>query len=195
VVEEDRDRSDATARLARVGPFLYNPAVFDFTRKGAAMKIRILSAAAVAAAVTMTIACGGEAPPASSTAEPAAAPASSTGRIFFVQPRDGDTIKSMSTLEFGYEGPSTVAAVPPGELTPADVRPGMLHHHLGVDTDCLPDGVVIPKADPWIHFGDGKNVIEMQLAPGQHRLALQAGDDMHRTLPGLCQVITVTVIE
>ena len=40
--------------------------------------------------------------------------------------------------------------------------------------------------------GDGKNVIEAQLTPGPHRLAVQAGDDMHRTLPGLCQVINVT---
>jgi Domain of unknown function (DUF4399) len=53
--------------------------------------------------------------------------------------------------------------------------------------------VIIPKADPWIHFGDGKNVIEMSLTPGQHRLAVQAGDDMHRTLPGMCEVINVTV--
>ena len=49
------------------------------------------------------------------------------------------------------------------------------------------------KADPWIHFGDGKNVIEMQLKPGTHRLAVQAGDDMHRTISGMCEVISVTV--
>ena len=69
----------------------------------------------------------------------------------------------------------------------------MIHYHLGVDTDCLATGVAIPKADPWIHFGDGKNVIEQALAPGPHRLAVQAGDDLHRTLPGMCQVINVTV--
>ena len=68
----------------------------------------------------------------------------------------------------------------------------MIHYHLGVDTDCLPAGTVIPKADPWVHFGDGKNVIEAQLTPGPHRLAVQAGDDMHRTLPGLCEVINIT---
>ena len=53
--------------------------------------------------------------------------------------------------------------------------------------------MAIPKADPWIHFGDGKKVIEMSLAPGPHRLAVQAGDDLHRTLAGMCQVINVTV--
>ena len=72
-------------------------------------------------------------------------------------------------------------------------RPGMGHHHLGVDTDCLPAGEVIPKASPWIHFGTGKTVIEMQLSPGPHKFALQLGDDQHRTIQGLCQVINVTV--
>ena len=116
------------------------------------------------------------------------------GRVFFQQPKNGDTIKPMSTIIFANEG-VTIAAVPPGELTPAQVRPGMTHYHLGVDTDCLPTGQVIPKADPWIHFGTGKNEIEMQLKPGQHKLVLQSGDDMHRTIEGLCEVITVTVAE
>ena len=71
----------------------------------------------------------------------------------------------------------------------------MGHHHLGVDTDCLPAGEVIPKASPWVHFGDAKTVIDMQLSPGPHKFALQLGDDQHRTLPGLCQVITVNVAQ
>jgi len=52
---------------------------------------------------------------------------------------------------------------------------------------------VIPKAAPWVHFGDGKNEIDMQLPPGKHTLVLQIGDDKHTTLPGLCSTITVTV--
>lgn len=118
--------------------------------------------------------------------------ASANGRVFFVKPKNGDTIKPMSTFEFGSER-VTVAAVPPGTLTPEQVRPGMIHYHLGIDADCLPPGTVIPKADPWIHFGDGKNVIEQSLTPGQHKIALQAGDDMHRTIAGLCEVISVNV--
>jgi hypothetical protein len=64
-----------------------------------------------------------------------------------------------------------------------------------VDTDCLPVGEVIPKANPWIHFGDGKSVIEMQLTPGPHKLAVQAGDDKHATMTGLCETINITVTE
>ena len=145
------------------------------------MSNRIVKAVVLGAWTLLVAACGGsEAPPASA------------GTVFFVSPKNGDTIKPMSTVEFGSTG-ATVAAVPPGELKPEQVRAGMIHYHLGVDTDCLAPGVAIPKADPWIHFGDGKNVIEQALAPGPHRLAVQAGDDMHVTLPGMCQVINVTV--
>lgn len=116
------------------------------------------------------------------------------GRVYFAQPKNGDTIKPMTMIQFANEG-VTIAAVPPGTITPEQVRPGMTHYHLGVDTDCLPAGQVIPKADPWIHFGDGKNEIEMQMKPGQHKLVLQSGDDMHRTIEGLCETITVNVVE
>ncbi len=141
----------------------------------------------VMAALTLTVgAC-------SSTERPAEH-AGPHGRVFFAEPKDGATIKTMSTFRFGNEG-VTISPVPPGDLTPEQVRPNMTHYHLGVDTECLPSGVVIPKADPWIHFGDGKDTIEMQLKPGQHKLVLQSGDDMHRTIEGLCQTITVTAVE
>ena len=150
------------------------------------MANRVVSRLVMATLALSVAACGGaDAPPASSSSGAGA------GKVFFVSPKNGDTIKSMATIEFGSTG-VTVAAVPPGELKPEQVRPGMIHYHLGVDTDCLPAGAVIPKADPWVHFGDGKNVIEAQLTPGPHRLAVQAGDDMHRTLPGLCEVINIT---
>ncbi len=146
------------------------------------MRNRIVKTVVLGAWTLVVAACGGASTP----------PASGAGTVFFVSPKNGDTIKPMSTIEFGSTG-ATVAAVPPGELKPEQVRAGMIHYHLGVDTDCLATGVAIPKADPWIHFGDGKKVIEQALAPGPHRLAVQAGDDMHRTLAGMCQVINVTV--
>ena len=159
------------------------------------MSIRVAQVVATATLTLALAACGQDAPPAATTTPagaPAAATAPASGRVFFVTPKDGATIKPLSSVEFGSEGVN-VAAVPPGELTPAMVRAGTIHYHLGTDTDCLPAGTVIPKADPWIHFGDGKNVIEMSLAPGAHRIAVQAGDDMHRTIAGMCEVINVTV--
>ena len=155
--------------------------------------MRIVNAAMLGLLVLGAAACGGaETPPASSTAS---APAKAPGaKVFFVTPTTGATIKPLSTIEFGSTG-VTVAAVPPGELKPEQVRPETIHYHIAVDSDCLPAGTVIPKADPWIHFGDGKKVIEMNLAPGAHRLTVQAGDDMHRTIAGLCETINVTVAQ
>ena len=153
------------------------------------MRNRVIKSVVVMAALTLVgVACNTPAPPATGGSS------SGARRVFFEQPKNGDTIKSMSTFRFGNEH-VTIAAVPPGTLTPEQVRPGMTHYHIGVDTDCLPPGQAIPKADPWIHFGDGKNEIEMQLKPGQHKLVLQSGDDMHRTIEGLCETITVNVVE
>jgi hypothetical protein len=160
--------------------------------------MKIVNAVALGLCTVIAAACGGaETPPASGTpaAAPAAAPASPPAtRVFFVSPANGATIKPMSTIEFGSSG-VTVAAVPPGELKPEQVRAGTIHYHIAVDSDCLPAGTAIPKADPWVHFGDGKSVIEMSLAPGAHRLTVQAGDDMHRTIAGLCETINVTVAQ
>jgi hypothetical protein len=157
--------------------------------------MRIVNAVMLGLLTVIAAACGGaETPPSSAPAAsaPASAPAPPANRVFFVSPTNGATIKPMSTIEFGSTG-VTVGAVPPGELKPEQVRPNIIHYHIAVDADCLPAGTVIPKADPWVHFGDGKNVIEMSLTPGPHRLTVQAGDDMHRTIAGLCETINVTV--
>lgn len=111
-------------------------------------------------------------------------------RVYFLQPQDDATVKSPVRLEFGAQE-FTIAAVPQGTVT--ETRPALGHYHVGVDADCLPTGTEIPRAAPWVHFGDGKNVIDMQLPPGRHRLTLQIGDDLHRTIEGLCETITVNV--
>ena len=113
-------------------------------------------------------------------------------RVFFVHPEDSATVKSPVMLEFGAED-FQIAAVPQGTVT--ESRPNLGHHHVGVDADCLPPGTAIPRAAPWVHFGDGKNAIDMQLPAGKHRLTLQIGDDLHRTIQGLCSTISVTVVE
>ena len=110
--------------------------------------------------------------------------------MFFTEPANGATVKSPVHLVFGSEM-FTIAAVPPGEVTSKCGRTPALPPRR--DTDCLPAGSVIPKANPWVHFGDGKNTIDMQLTPGMHKLVVQAGDDRHATMTGLCETITVNV--
>ena len=113
-------------------------------------------------------------------------------RVFFIQPADGATVQSPVRLEFGAQD-FRIAAVPAGTVT--ETRPDLGHHHVAIDADCLPTGTAIPRAAPWVHFGDGKNIIDMQLPPGAHRLTLQVGDDLHRTIEGLCSTISVNVTE
>ena len=112
-------------------------------------------------------------------------------KVFFVEPKNGAMVSSPVHMKFGSEG-IEIAAVPPGDVT--TTRPGMAHYHVGVGVNCLAAGKTIVKGTPsWVHFGDGKSEIDMQLTPGRHKLALQLGDDLHNTMPGACQMIKVTV--
>jgi hypothetical protein len=127
------------------------------------------------------------------TAQETKKPMAKKARVFFVEPKNGATVTSPLHMKFGSEG-IEIAAVPPGEITKAQVRKGVAHYHVGIDQSCLPPGKTIVKGTPsWVHFGDGKDVFDTQLTPGKHKLALQLGDDLHDTLPGTCQEITVTV--
>jgi hypothetical protein len=112
-------------------------------------------------------------------------------RVFFVDPQDGDTVTSPVLLQFGAEN---FVIEPVGDGT---VHEGMGHFHIAVNAPCLEPGIVIPTANPWIHFGDGSAEIEMQLPLGEATLCLQIGDGEHRTLggEGLSSVITLNVVE
>ena len=161
--------------------------------------MRVSGAFIPTALLVATVACTSSSPESkpASTAAPAPAPApaapAATGgapRVYFAEPANGAMVKSPVHLVFASDQ-FTIAAVPQGEVK--EVRANTGHYHLGVDTKCLAPGTVIPKADPWIHFGMGNNTIEMQLTPGPHTLVLQAGDDKHTTITGLCETINVTV--
>ena len=143
--------------------------------------------------VIILVAGFGFAAAAQETTKPAAKTAAKKPRVFFVEPKNGATVTSPLHMKFGSEGVE-IAAVPPGEITKAQVRKGIAHYHVGIDQSCLPAGKTIVKGTPsWVHFGDGKDVFDTQLTPGKHKLALQLGDDLHDTMPGTCQEITVTV--
>ncbi|HKE82202.1 MAG TPA: DUF4399 domain-containing protein [Vicinamibacterales bacterium] len=143
------------------------------------MSLRVVGGFILSAALVSVAACG--------SSSPESKPAS---RVYFAEPANGAMVKSPVHLVFASDQ-FTIAAVPQGEVK--EVRANTGHYHLGTDTKCLAPGTVIPKADPWIHFGMGNNTIEMQLTPGPHTLVLQAGDDKHTTITGLCETISVNV--
>ncbi len=148
---------------------------------------RTVAAALTAALITLASAACSQPEPA-----PAPEPEPTGPRAYFIQPADGATVQSPVRLEFGAED-FRIAAVPEGTVT--ETRPDLGHFHVAIDADCLPAGEVIPSAAPWVHFGDGKNIIDMQLPPGPRRLTLQIGDDLHQTIGGLCSTISVSVTE
>jgi hypothetical protein len=112
-------------------------------------------------------------------------------KVFFIEPKNNATVTSPVHMKFGSSG-IEISPVPPGDLK--ETRPGVAHYHVGIGVSCLPPGKNIVKGTPsWVHMGDGKSEIDMQLPPGRHRLALQLGDDLHNTIAGACQTITVNV--
>jgi hypothetical protein len=121
----------------------------------------------------------------------AADTATGAPRIFFVEPAPGATVTSPVHIVFGTENFIIEPRVE------GEIHHGAGHHHIGLDTQCVPPGEIIPSAAPWVHFGDGSTEIDFQLPPGEHHLVAQIGDGEHRTLdePGLCAELHVTVVE
>ena len=124
-------------------------------------------------------------------AETAEAADDGAPRVYFDGLENHDTIPSLVTLNFAAEN-FTIEPVGDGAI-----NEGAGHYHIAIDGECLEPGIVIPTADPWIHFGDGSSSIELELPLGEHYLCLQIGDGEHRTLdePGLSQYIMVHVEE
>lgn len=167
------------------------------------MANRLLIAGAAAVLALAGAACGSDTP--TEEAAPAASSESHEGhqvaKVYFKEPVDGATVSSKSLVKFVFGADNyQISPVPAGEVTEA--RPAMGHFHLGVNTDCLPAGTTIPKAEEgaaagtagqWIHFGKGTDNIEMALNPGDYKFAVEVGDDLHRAVEGMCETINITV--
>lgn len=106
--------------------------------------------------------------------------------VAIAEPEDGATVNSPFTVRFTAEG---VEIEESGEA-----REGAGHFHLMIDTDCVPEGEVIPEDDDHLHFGDASTETTLELGPGTHELCLQLGDGEHVALDET-DVITVTVEE
>ena len=110
-------------------------------------------------------------------------------RVFFVAPKDDTDHPTELPLVFEFGSENFEISPVPAEFEVA--RPDVGHYHLGVGAECLPVDEITPQGDPWIHFGDGSNTIEIPLEGGEYRFSVQIGDDDHRTMQGLCETITV----
>lgn len=114
--------------------------------------------------------------------------ASSAGaELYFISPKDGETVQSPLTVRFGLAGMG---------VAPAGVaNPGTGHHHLIVDAPLPPMNLPIPKDEKHLHFGNGQTETLLELPPGEHTLQLVLADANHvpHDPPVISKPIRITV--
>lgn len=109
-------------------------------------------------------------------------------RVFFVAPKDGQTVKSPVKVKFGLKG---MKVKPAGTL-----EAGTGHHHLIIDATPVAEKQIVPTDEKHIHFGMGQTETEVTLPPGEHTLTLQFADGSHLSYgPAMSATIKVKVKE
>jgi hypothetical protein len=116
----------------------------------------------------------------------AAAPAPT---VYFINLKNGQTVKSPFKVQFGLTGMG---------VAPAGVEKDKTgHHHLLVDTTLSPEEMkaAIPVDDKHRHFGGGQTETMLTLPPGQHTLQLVLANWSHIPFdpPIVSPVIKITV--
>jgi hypothetical protein len=108
-------------------------------------------------------------------------------RVFFVNLKDGQTVKSPFTVEMGAEGIAVDTA--------GSIKPASGHHHILINAgEFMEAGTVIPMDSTHRHFGNAQKEATLTLPPGKHRLTLQFADGIHRSYgSALAASIEVTV--
>ena len=118
----------------------------------------------------------------------AGTPAPEGAKVYFLTPKDGETVTSPVTVRFGLSG---MGVAPAGTD-----RPNTGHHHLLIDLEETPalDGP-LPSDDNHKHFGGGQTETTIELAPGTHTLQLLLGDMNHvpHDPPVMSEKITIEV--
>ena len=137
-------------------------------------------------AVLVVLLAGSTAPTSNQNAEEVTSEEKSTEGVSFGNIQDGATITSPFVLEMGVEG---MQVEPKGAP-----RAGFGHHHLLVNDDFTPAGIVIVADETHLHYGGGQTSDSVSLDPGSYRLTLQFADGMHVSYgEKWSKTITVTV--
>lgn len=114
-------------------------------------------------------------------------PAPKGAEVYFISPKNGDTVTSPVTVKFGLKN---MGVVPAGLAFD-----GAGHHHLIVDAKTPPLDAPIPADANHLHFGKGQTETTVELKPGKHTLQLIVGDHLHvpHDPAVMSEVITITV--
>jgi len=108
--------------------------------------------------------------------------------VYFVGLKDGQTVPTTFTVNFGLKG---MGVAPAGSD-----RANSGHHHLLIDTELPPMDQPIPSDFNHLHFGAGQTEAEVTLPEGEHTLQLVLGDKDHipNTIPLVSERIKVRVV-
>jgi hypothetical protein len=120
-------------------------------------------------------------------AQGARTPSPTGAKVYFIEPRDGATVKGPVHVVMGLSGMG---------IAPAGIdSPDTGHHHIIVDADTPGMMVAIANDDKHRHFGRGQTETNLDLPAGQHTLQLVLGDRNHvpHDPPVTSQKITITV--
>ena len=114
-------------------------------------------------------------------------PAPKDAELYFITPKDGETVTGPVTVRFGLRGMGIAPAGMAMENTG--------HHHLLIDTDPPPSNLPIPADANHVHFGKGQSEATVTLAPGRHRLQLLLADHLHipHDPPVVSKPVTIVV--
>ena len=110
-------------------------------------------------------------------------------KIYFINIKDGDKVRSPVLIQFGLSSQMGLA--------PALVDwPDTGHHHLIIDAPTPDPNKAIPsKSENHIHLSGGQTELKVDLEPGTHTLQLILGDYSHipHDPPVVSEVIDITV--
>ena len=109
-------------------------------------------------------------------------------KVYIISPKNGDTVASPVTVQFGLKG----MGVAPAGVTQANTG----HHHLLIDVVQMPDmNAPLPNNENIRHFGGGQTETDLTLPAGKHTLQLVLGDYLHipHDKPLVSEKITITV--
>ena len=137
-------------------------------------------------AILVTIAACNQPQNANTTTQTTTIAAAADSGVYFVNLKNGDTVKSPVIVQMGVKG-KTVA--PMGTM---DATKG--HHHLIIDGSFIEKGQMVTKDSTHLHFGKGQTVDTLKLSPGTHSLTLQFADGAHMSYgKDWSSTITITV--
>ncbi len=92
-------------------------------------------------------------------------------KVYFINIKDGDVLKSPFLIQFGLRG----KGVAPAGVDVTNTG----HHHLLINVDEVDYNSPIPSSDQHLHFGLGQTETNLELPSGKHSLQLVLGDKYH----------------